>query len=106
MQNFIFEHSDSNSETSLFDSTLVIAADPFLEAEDFRNYLLFKENSDTIKKATKEKTSLNINFVESSLKQNPDYFVGYELVGHYYATAGEPETAVKFYKVSLTKETE
>jgi len=91
------------SYRSVCDTTLTIPSDPFLETVAFKNFLLFREKTKLVKKATLEKSQLDDDFIEAYIKLNPDYFLGYEIAGDYYKALGKPEKAIQFYRFSLTK---
>jgi hypothetical protein len=105
-QKSIFENPQIKPGTKVFDSTLTIASDPFLETKAFQNFLLFRKETLVLQKAIRENAHLEDNFIESYVKLNPDYFAGYVVAGDYYKAIGNPQKAISFYEVSLTKEVE
>lgn len=94
------------ADKSIYDSTLTIPSDPFLETEEFKNFLLFKQKTIQLKKATLEKSQVDDDSIEAYIKLNPEYFLGYEIAGDYYSSVGNTKKAIQFYKFSLTKEVE
>ena len=105
-QKSIFENPEIKPGTNVFDSTLTIPSDPFLETEAFKNFLLFRKETVVIQKAIRENETVEDDFIENYLRLNPDYFAGYVVAGDFYTAAGIPQKAIKFYQVALTKEVE
>jgi isopenicillin-N N-acyltransferase like protein len=105
-QKSIFENPEIKPGINVFDSTLTIPSDPFLDTEAFKNFLLFRKETLVLQKAIRENTTLDEDFIESYLGLNPDYFAGYALAGDYYAAIGDPQKGISFYEFALTKEVE
>jgi len=92
----------------IYDTTLLIANDPFLYRNTYMQFNKYKAFRIKIVKTIKEGSRLRREdeFVKQLTTLNASYFQGYMLAGDYYYGLQEYEKAEAFYNVSLTKEFE
>lgn len=82
-----------------------IPADPFVNSEAYKDFKLFRAIK---KKITDyimfdETINLSSNQVKDFIKENPDYYATYELLGDYFLKKGNKNEALKYFKIALTK---
>lgn len=102
----VFANPVMAANHGLFDSTLTIPADPFLCSEQFENFVLFKKVRKEILLATENKSPVDPEEIQSFVDLNPKYFQAYQIAGDYNFAVGKEDEALKFYKLTLTKEFE
>ncbi len=92
----------------VYDSAFTIPADPFLNSKAFTDFMMFRQQKHQIEKAIDKDIPLDNEdrFIENFVSLDPDYYLGYKLAGDYYYNFGLLKKAVKYYKLSLTKEFE
>jgi len=84
--------------------SLVIPVDNFLLSTDFRNFKQFKQLRSTLKQATKDNTDLPPDFDRQFIMLNPELYSTYSLLGDYYKSKEDCDTAKKYFEQALTKE--
>lgn len=99
----VLQNSSVPLKLPVYDSTLTIPADPFLFNDQFEDFNKYKLDRNKIKEATKIRANLNIGFIENFIKNNPEYYQGYVIVGDYYASIDNNKKALQFYRFSLKK---
>ena len=52
----------------------------------------------------KDGKELTEEFISQFISNNPEYFETYIYVGDYFEEAGQPDQAVKYWKMAATKE--
>ncbi len=79
-----------------------------LSAEEFNNYLIFKENKTILQTAIfKGETLGNIISIENNIiNSNPNYYYSYMLIGDYFYEHGDFKSAYKNYSKALELEIE
>lgn len=83
-----------------------IPKDPFLETQDYKNFLLFKQLKNYIQFITKKSESsiLPQNIELAFIKSNTESYYMYEILGDYYLSRKETQKASHYYELALTKE--
>ncbi|MBN2481059.1 MAG: choloylglycine hydrolase [Bacteroidales bacterium] len=90
-----------NLELYLPERTL--PADNFLFADDYRNYLVFREMTRELNRYRKDEEPLPPSFENDYLRLNPEYYGTYANLGDYYRKLGKYDLAGEFYDRALTK---
>ena len=100
--NAIFSNPDFSSEIKNAD--LSISEDSFLYTSEYDNYLKYRSLTKEIKKAIKEKTTVENNQIDDYIATNPEFYYVYELAGDYYASKKLQTQAVSYWSRALEKE--
>jgi len=95
-----------NGAYPLYDSTLIIPADSFLQTSEFEDFTLFRARRDEVKSWIKEKSTHDEEEFEAFINLNPEYYQGYVLTGNYFFLMGDTALSNKYYRLALTKEME
>ncbi|MBA3827665.1 MAG: peptidase C45 [Taibaiella sp.] len=95
--NKIFSMHGLRQNVELNDSSLNIAADPFINTSSYRAFITYRK----LKQQIAEGQTVNIPELISS---NPEFFHTYELAGNYTYKHGDPAKAITYYQIALTKE--
>ncbi len=106
MQDVFAEATTYTGSYPLYDTTLTIASDPFLQEAAFADFLQFRKEREKIKNLIKQKTPVETSVIEDFVRLNPEYYQGYVLAGNYFYAMGDTTNADKYYRVALTKEME
>lgn len=88
----------------LYDSTLTIAADPFIQSPEFVDFLKFRNEREEVKQWIKNKTPQPEQKLRDFVSLNPEYYQGYVLTANYYYVMGDTTRAKQNYQLALTKE--
>lgn len=100
------EYKGLKKPIEITEDSLEIAADPFLQSEEFLQYeqfkLMKKEVETEIKKG--EKGQLAPEFIDKFIASNPNFYMVYDLAGDYYAEKKDCNKALAYYILSLDKE--
>ncbi|MCB9192340.1 MAG: hypothetical protein H6603_01970 [Flavobacteriales bacterium] len=86
--------------------SLKIDADPFINSEDFAQFLRYKELKNLLFEniALGKEIEWNEALEEEFIASNPQSYVTYFMLGDYYLKQGEIEKARGYYETSLEKE--
>ena len=95
-----------NGAYPLYDSTLIIPADSFLQTVEFEDFTLFRAQREEVKSWIKEKSTHDEEEFETFIDLNPEYYQGYVLTGNYFFVMGDTALSNKYYRLALTKEME
>ncbi|MGD1320562.1 C45 family autoproteolytic acyltransferase/hydolase [Chryseobacterium sp. 2R14A] len=86
-------------------SNLNIAKDPFVDSQEFDNYEMYKlMQSEIINAIDKDNIVLSEDFTLEYQSLNPDYWLGYYLVGKYYYKLYDYQQAKTEFERALTRE--
>jgi len=94
--NKIFAFKGMNTNREIADSSLTIAADPFLATPAFKNFQLFR----TLKQHILDGGMVDTDSLVSS---NPEFYNAYLLAGDYRYKQKKYQEALQYYKLALTK---
>lgn len=102
--NAVFGYIDMNTET--YNKALEIPADPFLNEQEYSNFLEFRRLAQKIGESTKIATPLPEagEIFRDLIKFNPEYYHTYALIGRYYQEMEDHEAAMKYFNLALSKE--
>ena len=89
---------------SLGSMELSIPADSAYINEIYPRVLKYREDVQQIRRAMKDGKELTEEFISQFISNNPEYFETYIYVGDYFEEAGQPDQAVKYWKMAATKE--
>ena len=95
-----------NAEKDLVVDSLIISADDFLQANDYQEFLRYKElknrlfNNIALGKEIEWNEELEQEFIQS----NPESYITYFMLGDYYLEHGNLQKAKSYYETSLSKE--
>lgn len=92
----VFAMQGLGTDHEVADTALNIAADPFLQTEEYARFVKFRE----AKMNWMDKLKTSGQFVVN----NPQYYDAYRLEGDYWAASHNNARAVEYYKAALTKE--
>lgn len=83
-----------------------VAADPFLQTQAYKNFLVFKQLKNFIQTLTKKTTHLELDqkIERVFIKSNPESYYMYQILGDYYLSRKNKAQARKYYEMALTKE--
>lgn len=97
--------SHGNITNPLNEDELTIAEDSFLHTYAYKQFLLFKNLKHYIQFITKHSQQIELqkNFEEAFVKSNPESYYTYQILGDYFASRKNKETAIVYYNKALTK---
>ena len=97
-------NSDGPATSCLYSPELTIPADTAFINEIYPRILEYRAGATKIRKATREGSTLNENFIADFVSNNSEFYDTYILVGNYYERIGQIESALKYWKEAVTKE--
>ena len=100
--NAVFSNPDFSSEIEMAD--LAIPEDSFLHTPEYNHYLSYRSLTKIIKKAIKDKTTVEKKQIDDYIATNPEFYYVYELAGDYYASKKSYAQAVPYWTLALEKE--
>ena len=108
LNNIFSESHPFDSEGNLNDTSLTIPTDPFLNAQEYKDYVRFKDFRTKVKKHIEQKKRLlnEDEIIGDMINLNPEYYQSYIRAGDYYYAFNEMEKARKYYTIALSKEFE
>ena len=92
----VFTLAGSKKDQEIYDTALNVPADPFIETQQFKNFLEYRNYAHEIS----DGKSITIDSVVS---KNPNYYHAYVLAGDYSYKKEEYQKALDYYKIALTK---
>ena len=90
--------------TTLADIEKVIAEDPFVHSEAYKNYEEYRVLERTMESAISEETSVSEIILIQLQTKNPDYWKAHYLKGRYLYQQKRYEEALNAFTISATKE--
>ena len=97
--------SDGNKgNSSVAQTKLNIAEDPFLQTEAFQNYERYRRLRDEIQNAISEEKHLDQELLSAFTALNPDFWEGYDLVGKYNMDRGYDRLALDAFQKAESRE--
>ncbi len=101
----IFKEGNSNPQaSSVAESKLNIAKDPFLETEAYRDYEVYRTLSRQVSAALAKGSRLEPEVLKTFEESNPDFWEAHYLIGLYYYQKGYDTVALQAFKKAATKE--
>ncbi len=99
-------YSSLEEEEEITTDSLTIPADDFLKTEAYRQFVQFKNLKNYIQFLTKAPGYIFLDgkFEAAFLESNPQSYYTYQVLGDYYRSVYNYETAFNYYKMALTKE--
>ena len=94
--NKVFALAGSKKNQEIYDTALTIPADPFMQTEQFKNFLDYRNYTHQISDGKTINT-------DSMIAKNPNYYHAYVLAGDYCYKKEEYQKALAYYKTALTK---
>ena len=93
-------------EHKIDDAALAIPADSFLLSKEYQNFLIYKGLKKTFKEnKNKLLPVFNDFYVSNFIASNPEFYYTYYILGDYFKNNRKDySTALKYYKIALTKE--
>jgi predicted choloylglycine hydrolase len=85
-------------------SQMTISKDPFLEAQAYRDYEMYRKLRDKIEKAIQNETDISNEKLALLTELNPDFWEAHYLVGKYNLNKGYDTVALKAFLEAETKE--
>ncbi|MEN8121047.1 MAG: C45 family peptidase, partial [Bacteroidota bacterium] len=92
--------------SDVFDSSLTIKADPFINSEEYIKFKKYKEITKLLQKNLNQESikPFDEDFFENYRKLNPEYYYTSYIIGEYYRKIKNKNKALKYYKMALQKE--
>ena len=100
--NTIFDNS--NSDTSFYQSKLIIEKDTFQYTKAYMNYEAYRDLSSQIKNKILSKETIDSKNLKTLTTLNPDYWESYYLVGKYYYNMKFYDLALNQFNIAKSKE--
>jgi len=94
--NKVFALAGSQKDQEIYDTALTIPADPFMQTQQFKNFLDYRNYAHQISDGKTINT-------DSMVAKNPNYYNAYVLAGDYCYKKEEYRKALSYYKTALTK---
>lgn len=99
--NRIFSDSvDFHTEIAV--QELTIPEDDFLSQRDYTQFQTYKRTTRILRKAAESGVTVEPKVLEIYKEANPSFYYSYEVLGDYYATLKQTETALDYWKKALT----
>jgi isopenicillin-N N-acyltransferase like protein len=103
----VFEkYKNLEEDVEITVDSLEIEADPFLRTKAYRDYVRFKELKYYVQFITKAPGFIYLNgkLEKAFLESNPESYYTYQVLGDYYRSKYNYDTAFNYYKKALVKE--
>jgi isopenicillin-N N-acyltransferase-like protein len=94
--NKVFTIAGSKKDQEIYDTSLTVPADPFIQTQQFKNFIDYRNYAHEISDGKKINT-------DSIVAKNPNYYHAYVLAGDYSYKKEEYQKALNYYKIALTK---
>ena len=95
-----------NVEKDLVVDSLIVSADDFLKANDYQEFLRYKELKNRLfdNIALGKKIEWNEELEQEFIQSNTESYITYFMLGDYYLEHGNLQKAKSYYETSLSKE--
>jgi len=94
--NKVFALAGSKKDMEIYDTALTIPADPFMQTQQFKNFLGYRNYAHLVSDGKEINT-------DSMIAKNPNYYHAYVLAADYCYKKGAWQKALNYYKTALTK---
>jgi len=91
-------------DEEITDKSREIGADPFVKSEEMISYEKYRTIRAGLKKAIKDKTTVDDAGLKTFIASNPEMYLAYQTAGDYLFSRGEFVKARDYYTAALTKE--
>jgi hypothetical protein len=98
----IFQNPNFSSE--IRNINLSIQPDTFLNSEQYAGFLFYRDYAGKLKASIEKKEQVSEENIRNFIASNPELYYVYELVGDYYASVKQKETALVYWQQALAKE--
>ena len=92
----VFALAGLKTSREVYDSSLTVAADPFMQTQQFKDFITYRNYAHDISDGKTINT-------DSLIAKNPGYYHAYVLAGDYAFNRNEYQKALGYYKTALTK---
>ena len=92
------------SRSALYSPELSIPADSVYINDIYPRVLQYRKDVQLIRNSIREGQTLDDDFIEQFLFNNPEYFEAYIYIGDYFEKLGQFDRAVKYWQMATTKE--
>lgn len=97
---------DVKNQKAIYEDSLSIASDPFVQSKEFKAFKIFKLGREIITTYTKYPSLGNVTTekIQQFALSNPEYYYTYQIIGDYYKSRKDFKKATEYYSKALIKE--